>query len=417
MATVRRYDAGEVRGFERTPLGGLRVPAAVARTGVLLYRTPDGREVREYVPAETLFAADSLASLRGAPVTDLHPPGLVTTDNWRDYSVGHAGDAPGREDGLLVVDLLVQDAAEVARVEARERVEVSCGYEAEVDATPGATPAGERYDQVQTARRYNHVALGPAGWGRAGPSVALRMDAAGHVVPAQENASMKTVTFRGKTYRTDAAEDMAALQKDMDAAAAAPAAGPAGAAADGSVEAVREALKQALMKIAALEAQLAATKGADAAEEAAEGDEEAVLDAKGAARLARAVTRRLALEDDARLVLDGKTELRALSDAAIKKAVVLKALPKLKLDAFDAKTLDGCFRATVEGAREVGARRDAAQRNDAALHDAVNGLPHDGADTREDADDPMVKARKRSEAAWEQPLTLSAHPAPQTTAR
>ncbi len=40
---------------------------------------------------------------------------------------------------------------------------------------PG-THRGERYDAVQTSIRYNHVALGPKDWGRAGSEASLRLD-------------------------------------------------------------------------------------------------------------------------------------------------------------------------------------------------------------------------------------------------
>jgi hypothetical protein len=51
----------------------LRVEAAIARSGVL--PSSNGtREWKEYRPPGEAFKADSMATAKGGPVTDLHPP-------------------------------------------------------------------------------------------------------------------------------------------------------------------------------------------------------------------------------------------------------------------------------------------------------------------------------------------------------
>jgi hypothetical protein len=72
-------------------------------------------------------------------------------------------------------DLIVQDERMIAKVERGDARELSAGYTCRIDATPGEFD-GERYDGVQRGIVYNHVALGPRDWGRAGPQVALHMD-------------------------------------------------------------------------------------------------------------------------------------------------------------------------------------------------------------------------------------------------
>ena len=203
----RRDFAGPTRGVRPTPQGGLCVEAAVARSGVLEYS--DGtRTWREYRPEEEVFAADSLATLRGAVVTNEHPEALVTPDTFKAVSCGHAHDDVRRDGNLVVVDLDVQDAALCRLVEAGERRKVSCGYTCEVEHTAGVTPDGERYDAIQRRIRHNHVALLAPGEGRSGPEVSLRMDgAAVHVrrVDAAKGLSMKrTIKVRGVEYRLDA---------------------------------------------------------------------------------------------------------------------------------------------------------------------------------------------------------------------
>lgn len=172
-----RIESGRLDKAQRTPGGGFRIPAAVGRTGVLVYRKADGSEWREYRPPEEAFAADSLASLRAATVTDLHPTREVTPETYRAVVRGHVGDEAKADDEHIVAPLYIQDAELIRGIEAGERREVSAGYHVDLDLTPGTAPSGEHYDAVQRNIRYNHIAVGPVGWGRAGSSVALRLDA------------------------------------------------------------------------------------------------------------------------------------------------------------------------------------------------------------------------------------------------
>jgi hypothetical protein len=175
---VTRYDAAPLGTVTRTPQGFLRAPARVTRTGVLTYRRADGTVVRELRRPAQVFAAESLATLADAPVTDLHPRSMVTPDNARALALGHVSGG-ARADGQKYVEaqLLITDAKLIAAVEKKDRAEVSCGYTCTL-VEGGGTYEGERYDAEQTAIVYNHVGLGPRGWGRAGAEVALRLDSA-----------------------------------------------------------------------------------------------------------------------------------------------------------------------------------------------------------------------------------------------
>ncbi len=184
MQRVFRVDYGELGQVERTPQGGLKVPAFLTRTGVFTYTGPDGAPIREYRPPEEVFKADSMAMLKGAPVAIDHPPETIKPDNFRTYAVGHVGDDVRKEDDKVGATLYVQDQAAIKAIEAGRR-ELSCGYHVDVDETPGVTPSGEPYDRVQRNIRYNHVALVPDG--RAGHDVRLRLDAAGNSVAQEKN--------------------------------------------------------------------------------------------------------------------------------------------------------------------------------------------------------------------------------------
>lgn len=225
LERVTRIDVGRLDKFERTPTGGLRIPARLTRVGVLSYTLPNGEVVRELRPAEEVFDAASIASFEDGAVTDLHPAANVTPETWGRDAVGSVRNV--RRDGeFLVGDVLVQSARQIAKVEAGELREVSSGYTVELDRTPG-TFEGEPYDVVQRQIRYNHAGLGPAGWGRAGPEVALRLDAAHELIkgadaPKQNTRSetMATVHLDGIDHEVGSTGHIQALEQRASKAAA-----------------------------------------------------------------------------------------------------------------------------------------------------------------------------------------------------
>lgn len=375
MARVQRFDVGSVRGVVRTPQGGLRVPAALTRTGVFVYRDGEGREIREYRPADEVFAPESLATLRGAPVTDLHPTEPVTAATWAALSKGHVCDSIVPEGDLVVAELLVQDATEVLLVERKERVEISCGYSCDTDDTPGTTPEGEAYDRVQRGIRYNHVALGPRDWGRAGPEVALRMDDARQVIATKETSmALKALKVRGREFRLDSEEEMAAAQTAV-----------AGMEADkaktdmeaSDLAAQLEALKQ---QKAALEGQIAALQAQIAAP---------VTEAQVPAMVQDSiVSKRLALMEKASKVLGPETKLDGKTADEIKRLALEKAKVSLPKDA-SAAYIDGAF-------ETLAVRSDAFAASVAGSPPAQgNGARSDGSSGTGDEDyDP----RKRMES-------------------
>ena len=174
---VQRFDVATLGSAERTPQGFLKIPAYLTRVGVLEYKRADGTIVRELRPRDEVFKADSLATLSAAPVTDLHPTEMVTPKNVRQLQIGHVSEHVRADGALVAGHVTVQDESAIAAVQAGKRHELSCGYACRIDATPG-TFEGKPYDQVQRDITYNHVAIGPKNWGRAGRDVALRVDSA-----------------------------------------------------------------------------------------------------------------------------------------------------------------------------------------------------------------------------------------------
>ena len=168
-----RYDIGSLKAPVRCADGRLRVDGYLTRTGVFEYRNPDGSVRREYRPPEEVFNADSLATFELVPLTDNHPPEMVTAQNAKQYAVGATGESVRQDGDRVAASIVVFDAGVIAKLE-RGKVQLSCGYEADVEDSPGEID-GQRYDAIQRNIRGNHVAIVDVG--RAGPDVRIRMDA------------------------------------------------------------------------------------------------------------------------------------------------------------------------------------------------------------------------------------------------
>lgn len=210
MAT--RFDTGTITKVTRTPVGGVRLDARPTKVGVFQYRTDTGEIRREYRPPEEVFHPESLASLKGAPVTIRHPTEegkrvLVTPENFNTYSKGHVIEE-GRtdSDGVHVAAAADINASDAIAFVAAGNVELSMGYTCDEDKTPGVTPEGEPYDLRQIGIRYNHFALLGPGEARGGSTCALRTDSAAGICQ-----DMK-ITIAGKEYDAGSAEAAAAIK-------------------------------------------------------------------------------------------------------------------------------------------------------------------------------------------------------------
>lgn len=211
MSKVERWDRGEVRRAYETPEGFLFVEGVATRCGVFEYRQPDGTVIRELRDDADVLNPDSLASLGRKPATLEHPEingqrVLVTPDNWDRFAIGQVGEQIKGAGGFVDVTLTVNRADALAAIRAGVQ-ELSCGYECDIDPTPGVHPIYGRYDQRQCNISYNHLAVVPQG--RAGDRARLRMDAAEQVTPTplqqHKERVMAKIKFNGEEFEVDQA--------------------------------------------------------------------------------------------------------------------------------------------------------------------------------------------------------------------
>ena len=179
---VRFSDALTLDAPRRTSDGYLAVRARASRTGVYQY---SGREVdpdnahglRDQAVVNvlrddaTVFDEAAARSFIGKPVTDDHPNEPVTAANWRDHSRGTIMGAL-RDGDYLAFDLLLTDAATIAKVDAGKR-ELSNGYGASLAygtfTAKDGTVCQARQEKITGG---NHVAL--VDRGRAGSECAIK---------------------------------------------------------------------------------------------------------------------------------------------------------------------------------------------------------------------------------------------------
>ena len=194
-----------------TAEGYLAGRAVVTKVGVFPYLEPDGSTRLEFKPPEEAFAQASLDSMRLKPVTNGHPPELVTAQNVNTYSVGSTGESVSVEGENVAVSFTVYQADAISAIKAG-RQELSLGYLTDVVEEQGAWQ-GQPYTHVQKNIRYNHLALVDVA--RVGSIARINMDGAQSVecgngvirddeelIPVEK--ALKNLRLNGIDYRADA---------------------------------------------------------------------------------------------------------------------------------------------------------------------------------------------------------------------
>ncbi len=229
----------------------LRVEGHVCRLdNVQIYEKGDGTVIREFRPRDEVASDAALESMCSIPLTIQHPSVMVNPDNWSEYSRGNVGDDPHVDVEHIRSTLWIHEREAIDLILDETLEELSLGYYASLDMTPGVAPNGQSYDGIQRGHRYNHLALLEEGQARGGSTVRLldglpimRLDSNGDVktrtlqheheheheqeTPAragEEDRYMKfTITVDGVDYEIEApnqAVAQALAKERADAAAA-----------------------------------------------------------------------------------------------------------------------------------------------------------------------------------------------------
>lgn len=151
----------------------LFVQGYACKPGILEYRNDDGTITRELVEASTL--EESAAGLARQVLTLEHPRNDVDNTNWSELAVGDTDkDVVIEDNGYQRVTMAVRRRDAQQEVLNGKTRELSPGYKATIDKTPGEHPEYGRYDAKQIKRVYNHLAI--VREARGGHSIAIRTD-------------------------------------------------------------------------------------------------------------------------------------------------------------------------------------------------------------------------------------------------
>lgn len=216
---VARFDKGVVRGEAIiTDEGYIKANAVVTRTGVFLYKNPDGTLRRELRHPDEVLKEDSLQTMKMIPVTNGHPASrLVTADNAKELAIGFTGESISQDNQYILANFLITDADGVRDVIEKNKKELSLGYTVDLIPEQGEY-FGEPYDFRQTNIKYNHLSLVDAA--RAGPEARIALDSedAEEIDRKMEVAmTKKKIRIRGDEYymEPDAAEGAEKLMEDL----------------------------------------------------------------------------------------------------------------------------------------------------------------------------------------------------------
>lgn len=200
--------------------GFLKCTASILRPGVMTYlrdevadaNPPEGLEhVRLYVSPSEIAMPDGIATLEGMPATVGH----IWQTAGSSGSVGNISGTPAIQGEHLIADILLTDPAAVRRVmlpegDPEKLVEISSAGDWSIIWETGQTEDGQPYDGYFVKLRYNHVALLPAGAGRAGASV--------RIINTKEVSNMSDqltrLLLRGRAIRVHN-EDVAKMEEAM----------------------------------------------------------------------------------------------------------------------------------------------------------------------------------------------------------
>lgn len=177
-----KIDKSVKDGFKITPHGFMYADAFVTRAGIFEYYMIDenGNSViiKELRPENEVFAPESMDSLKLIPLTWQHPSVMITTENVKQYQTGTTGENINKEDEYVACKLMITDQNLISEIlrkaEAGESVELSCGYDCDIEVIKGIDEKYGEYDAIQHNIRYNHVSI--VDYGRAGREVKIKFD-------------------------------------------------------------------------------------------------------------------------------------------------------------------------------------------------------------------------------------------------
>lgn len=366
--------------------GFLQLDGRLTTVGVFTYSDAAGKVWGELRTPEEVFSPEALASFELVVATNDHPDTFVDVDNVKQVQVGTVGSDVRRDGEFVRASIVITDASTILAIQ-RGKMQLSCGYTAEVLAQTGVAN-GDKFDGVQTNIRGNHVAIVTKGRAGASCSLIARGDAAFSKVTMDKktDAKARAASMIAKLKTDQGVEQAQAvidlLQAAIDSgndmlieASLLQASGMLG----GSVEVAAEPEAGAEPEAPVEALQASATAPAvqpsafdDATALRAKVDTLEAARATDSASFSQRVGLRVGLERKASAICP-ELQLDGMSDDAIRKAVVLAVSPNVAAKLEQNSKAPGYLRAMFDTAVELHSGRERhADELGRAIFDAHN---------------------------------------------
>lgn len=151
---VLNCDSLPIKNWEITPEGYMKLWIAIATANKdLIYENNDGTTRKEFISKENLLNKDSINSAIGKHLTHNHPPQAITSNNWREFSIGSALQEYAEDGDNLLIASMIYDQKIIDKIKSGQYKYVSAGYSAQKQAIN----QDGKIEQKQ--RVYNHFAI------------------------------------------------------------------------------------------------------------------------------------------------------------------------------------------------------------------------------------------------------------------
>lgn len=368
MKTAIRFDQMPLMA-ERDDQGFLVAPACYTRTGVFYYINDDGSVRAELRLAEEVFSDQAMKSMQMLPVTNDHPPVMLNPENSKQYTVGFSSENVTRKNDTANGFIKVTDKDAIADVENGRKEELSMGYQCLLEDSPGVWE-GIKYDVIQRNIKYNHIALVEKG--RAGSQCRIKTDSDDLRFKVNKPSNvggknMATKIIKVGKFDCEVVESSAQILKNhLDEQAE----------KEKSMMDEFEKMKKDLAEMKKKVDQMEGKKDAAEAElkKAQENLEEMKKDASDHVKMNKLVKERTDLIEKCKPFANEDTKFDELDNTQLKKLVVEKAYPEMKLDSASEDRIDGLFEGALLAQKNV---LDRQNRTDGAMSNPVSNNDED----------------------------------------
>jgi hypothetical protein len=182
--------------------------AVIARSGIYPYQArelvmfglnPEDAPIKKdiyNVYRPSLVLAENKDKFSMMALTNEHPQGFLTNDNWKNYLVGYTGDSVNLDWNKDIDEVVISTPVAVIDSDAIDdltagKKEVSCGYYGIFKFENGTSPNGEPYDIIMSGVRdnANHLALCQKARG-------------GETIRIMDGGKMNVINYVSGLYRT-----------------------------------------------------------------------------------------------------------------------------------------------------------------------------------------------------------------------